>query len=314
MDMFLLVVTVISLVIALVMSVAAWRMARVERSRSAARVAALAAAASATTSDGDFPSEQAEPRLARSVEPVVTREAAVSREPVETREPVTTREAVAVSAARPTAPWAPARVSLFPLDGQDVRASDTPDRMRDRPVVSVSRTSAAHATMSDGFLGSSVTAPPSGGRQRGLAIAACVLFVAIVTGGYFTIFGGQAHGVSAAASANGPSAPLELVSLRHERLGSRLSITGLVRNPVKGGTTEHLAAVVFLFDQRSAFLTSARADIDVTKLTPGDESPFVIALDAPSNVARYRVSFRTDGGVVPHVDRRGQEPIARELP
>ena len=315
MDMFLLVVTVISLVIALVMSVAAWRMARVERSRSAARVAALAAAASATMSDGDFPSEQAEPRLARRVEPVVTRAAAVSRGPVETREPaVTTREAVAVSAARPTAPWAPARVSLFPLDGQDVRASDTPDRMRDVPVVSVSRTSAAHATMSDGFLGSSVTAPPSGGRQRGLAIAACVLFVAIVTGGYFTIFGGQAHGVSAAASANGASAPLELVSLRHERQGSRLSITGLVRNPVKGGTTEHLAAVVFLFDQRSAFLTSARADIDVTKLTPGDESPFVIALDAPSNVARYRVSFRTDGGVVPHVDRRGQEPIARELP
>ena len=263
MDMFLLVVTVISLVIAFVMSVAAWRMARVERSRSAARVAALAAAASAATADADFPSEHAEPRLARRVEPAVTREAVVSREPVVTREPVTAREAVAVSAARPSAPWAPARVSLFRLDGQDVRASDSPDRMRDVPVVPVSGTSDARATMSDGFLGSSVTAPPSGGRQRGLAIAACVLFVAIVTGGYFTIFGGQANGVSAAASANGATAPLELVSLRHERQGSRLSITGLVRNPVKGGTTEHLAAVVFLFDQRGAFVTSARADIDV---------------------------------------------------
>jgi hypothetical protein len=54
--------------------------------------------------------------------------------------------------------------------------------------------------------------------------------------------------------------------------------------------------------------------VDFTQLAPGDESPFVIRVDAPTNVARYRVSFRTDAGVVPHVDRRGQEPIARDLP
>ena len=52
-------------------------------------------------------------------------------------------------------------------------------------------------------------------------------------------------------------------------------------------------------------------DIDFVTLSPGDESPFVSAGDAPASVARYRVSFRTEAGVVPHVDRRGQEPIAQ---
>jgi hypothetical protein len=64
---------------------------------------------------------------------------------------------------------------------------------------------------------------------------------------------------------------------------------------------------VFLFDQQGGFVTSSRAEVDFKRLVPGDESPFVIAMDAPTNVARYRVSFRTDAGVVPHVDRRGQD-------
>jgi hypothetical protein len=34
----------------------------------------------------------------------------------------------------------------------------------------------------------------------------------------------------------------------------------------------------------------------------------VVAIDAPASVARYRVSFRTDDGVVPHIDRRGDSP------
>ena len=60
----------------------------------------------------------------------------------------------------------------------------------------------------------------------------------------------------------------------------------------------------------SGFLASARANVDFLKLSPGDESPFVIDVEAPANVARYRVSFRNDAGIVPHVDRRGQQPLA----
>ena len=100
--------------------------------------------------------------------------------------------------------------------------------------------------------------------------------------------------------------PLELVSLRHDRQTSRLAVSGLVRNPVAGRPVERLSAVVFLFDQQGTFITSAKAPVDFIKLGVGDESPFVVSLDAPANVARYRVSFRTDDGIVPHIDRRAR--------
>ena len=51
MDIILLGITVVSLVVALVMSVAAWRVMRDEKQRSAARVAALSVAASEPTFD-----------------------------------------------------------------------------------------------------------------------------------------------------------------------------------------------------------------------------------------------------------------------
>jgi len=167
-------------------------------------------------------------------------------------------------------------------------------------------------SVEDGFLGSGLARPSNGG-QRGLAIAAAVLFVSFVMGGVFTVFGGGSPAADTAASVRA-EAPLELVSLRHERQSAGLAITGLVRNPARGAEVEKLAAVVLLFDQQGALVTSSRADVDFTRLGPGDESPFVITLDAPSTVARYRVSFRNDAGVVPHIDRRGQEPIARDTP
>ena len=56
MDIILLAITVVSLIVALVMSVAAWRVTRDEKQRSAARVAALSLAAS-----GDEPTERQTP-------------------------------------------------------------------------------------------------------------------------------------------------------------------------------------------------------------------------------------------------------------
>jgi hypothetical protein len=250
MEIVLLVIAVMSLAAAFIMGLAAWRLSRDERARSAARIAALSAAADTA----DIPAP-----------------AAVDRRPA----PI-----VPTAPAAPVvAPWAPAR---------------------------------APAPLGEAFLGSSLASPSSGG-QRGLAIAAGVLFITIIVGGYFTVFGGDSPSGSAAASA-GAEAPLELVSLRHDRQRAELAITGLVRNPASGAAVEKLAAVVLLFDQQGALVTSARADVDFTTLAPGDESPFVITLAAPPTVARYRVSFRDDAGVVPHIDRRGQDPIARDTP
>ena len=136
-----------------------------------------------------------------------------------------------------------------------------------------------------------------------------MLFVLLGGGAYWLLSSGEAATATASAVPAG-SAPLELISLRHERQGARLSLSGLVRNPGAGAAVEALTAVVFLFDSNGGFVSSAKAGVDFKRLAPGDESPFVIAVEAPASVARYRVSFRTDAGVVPHVDRRGQDPVA----
>jgi hypothetical protein len=302
MDILLLVTTIVSLSISLFLGFAAWGMWREERARSAARVAALSAAA-----DRDSPAAEASPRAAEMpprseplfrTEPSFRTELPLRAEPsLQNEPPFQSEAAVHVSPARQPlrrpAPWsAPATPAI--REQRVVRAAPVPaDSVGER------------------FLGSAI-APAQAGRQRGLAIAAALLFIALSAGAYFTFSGGSTATPTMAAAASG--APLELISLRHERRDGALAITGLVRNPQAGQSVAQLAAVAFLFNQQGEFVTSSKAGVDFTQLAPGDESPFVIRIDAPSNVARYRVSFRTESGVVPHIDRRGQEPIARELP
>jgi hypothetical protein len=155
-------------------------------------------------------------------------------------------------------------------------------------------------THASGFLGATEVARENGGRQKSLAFAAAALFV-IFAGGLIWRMSGP-EGTSAVAV--GPNSPLELVSLTHARQDQKLAVSGLVRNPDNGKPVEKLSAVVFLFDRTGTFVTSSRANVDFLKLGAGDESPFVVSLDAPATVSRYRVSFRTDDGIVPHIDRR----------
>ena len=148
----------------------------------------------------------------------------------------------------------------------------------------------------------------SSGRQHSLAIAAVVLFVGLATGLVWMMSGPR----GSTAVAMGPNMPLELVSLRHDRQDARLAVSGLVRNPLTGHPVEGISAVVLLFDHQGTFVTSATAPVDFPWLGVGDESPFVVSLDAPPTVARYRVSFRTSDGVVSHIDRRGASALVPE--
>jgi hypothetical protein len=290
MNVLLFVISAVSLTLAVVMTWSAVRMARAERARTAARVAALSAAA-------------AEPELPR-VAPAPIQPAAPIRVP-----------ARAATAPEPAAPWTAARVNIPKpiLAGGAPVAAASPSPAAVSPAPPARAIAAEelplHTTAVNASFLDRTPDTPSGGRQRGLAIAAVLLFAAVVTGGYATVFGNRATARQTAASGL-EQPPLELVSLRHERRGARLDVTGLVRNPSGGLDVDKLTAVVFLFDRQGGFLASGRAGIDYTNLTPGDESPFVVSLDAPASVARYRVSFRTDAGVVPHIDRRGQEPLA----
>jgi hypothetical protein len=107
--------------------------------------------------------------------------------------------------------------------------------------------------------------------------------------------------------------PLELLSLHHVQETQRLVIAGVVQNPRSGATLSRVVATAFLFGPDGAFLTSSRAPLDFTTLTPGVESPFVVSVPVAGAVARYRIGFRTeDGRVIAHVDRRGPDSLAQK--
>jgi hypothetical protein len=115
--------------------------------------------------------------------------------------------------------------------------------------------------------------------------------------------------VRAGGTAVGPAAarvavPIELVSLDHVRAGRGLSIHGRLRNPAAGASIRDLIAVVFLFNGNGEQVGTTQAAVMATVLAPGGETCFDVPVVDGQHVARYRVTFRTAGTPVPHVDRR----------
>ena len=155
------------------------------------------------------------------------------------------------------------------------------------------------------------TAPGAAVSGRPLIKAAVVaaMAVALVV---VAAMANRDHADSATVPAD--VAPLELVSMRHTRAGSTLTVSGLVRNPRAGRTVASIAAVVLAFNRQGAVVSSAQAPLDFLTLGPGEESPFIVTLPTVGDVGRYRVSFRTDSGVVRHVDRRAAQVAMQAVP
>lgn len=84
----------------------------------------------------------------------------------------------------------------------------------------------------------------------------------------------------------------------------------MVRNPDTAAGVTGVQADVRVFDAAGILITSRQALVDVPSLAPGQESPFTLALGNASTAARYRVSFSSDGVLLPHVDRRTNLPAA----
>jgi hypothetical protein len=147
------------------------------------------------------------------------------------------------------------------------------------------------------------------------AITAAVIGAMVMTIVVGAIIGARVSDSAAASTTPARSealttnaaAPLELMSMRHQRQGTTLTVSGLVRNPAQGVAMNGVTAVVFAFDRTGGFLASGRAALDFSALRPGDESPFIVNIQNVSDVARYRVTFRNGGGVVRHIDRRGNQ-------
>lgn len=247
----LLLVTLISMLLAVVMSAIAWRVSRDERRRTDARIDSLAA------------------DIHDAVE-----QAAVAAQPM------------------------PRRVVA------GLRGETAPIRSI-RP---------AMATSSDLF---AVSDPASAG-SRSIVVVGVGLFVFATVAALAVVFSSgwratalppaTAPAATHAATATPPNAtrqaPLELVALGQERDGDHLIVRGVIRNPSNGTRVDRLVAVAFLFDRDGGFLTSGRATIDNATLVAGGESAFLVNVPGAANVARYRVSFRTETAVVPHLDKR----------
>ena len=152
------------------------------------------------------------------------------------------------------------------------------------------------------------TAPGSavGGRPLMRIAIVAALAIALVVA---AAMANRDHAQPVAGRAD--AAPLELVSMRHTRNGRGLTVSGLVRNPPSGAPLTHIAAVVFAFDHSGSFVASGRAALDFTILEPGDESPFVVTVPDVADVGRYRVSFRTEAGLLRHIDRRAAQQVRR---
>jgi hypothetical protein len=101
---------------------------------------------------------------------------------------------------------------------------------------------------------------------------------------------------------------LELLSMSHARDGAALVVTGLVRNASQT-LTAPLTTVVTALDAEGHVVGTG--SVTLTGVAPGDTRPFSVRLDGVNAVGRYRISFRTNDGVMPHVDRRGTRGSAR---
>lgn len=178
----------------------------------------------------------------------------------------------------------------------------------------LNRSSTAESSLADAMFAADEPRQMSIGRWLGLAAAALVILIGAGTV-YALNSGTWLSSVTSSWNRTGIAAasaqqPLELLSLRHttDETGAFV-VTGLVQNPAEGAPLKGVVATIYLFDLQGRYFASGRARLDVPALGPGEESPFIVKIPQTAGVGRYRVGFRLDdGGVVAHVDRRGQVP------
>ena len=230
-------VSLVSLLVATVMSVITWRLLRVERLRSSARVAALAAE--------------------------------IHDVPADAATNVPAREVVDDFVLRRTPATAP----------NDMFASAPP-----RPRWQIA---AAAALFVVGMVAAAMVLTSEEDRSGGSQAAA-----------------GDPAAIDARPGHSTAVAPLELVALGHERDSDGLTVRGVLRNPAGGAELSHLSAVVLLFNRDGRYVATGRAPVQAATLVPGGETTFVVTVSGAPEVERYRVSFRTEQDVVPHIDRR----------
>jgi hypothetical protein len=321
MESLLVIVAAVSLALAAIMSTVAWRLLRDRRVRTTNRAEALIA----LLHPGDS-STPARPSKASSAESGIVSHAVRSTpappppdEPDETPSS-TTKSRTAIAEPQPAIERRQAPQSRAAAAVMDAPLHDRPLRMQEIEIESWDRPHEDRSFGSDvaGMFANDEPRHMSLGRWLGLGVAG--LLVLVGAGTVYALNSGTwlSAGLSSLTSlgdsdgtvASSARQPLELLSLKHttDQNGTFI-VTGLVQNPVEGAALRGVVATVYLFDPQGRYFASGRARLDVATLGAGEDSPFVVKIPQAASVARYRVGFRLDdGGVVAHVDRRGQTP------
>jgi hypothetical protein len=125
-----------------------------------------------------------------------------------------------------------------------------------------------------------------------------IALVVVVSGGSSTPAAAQGETVLANTRA------LELLTLEHERRDDQLIVRGTLNNLPPQPEADLITAVVLLFRPDGGLVTNASATIAPDPLTPDEDGTFAVMVSDASEIGRYRVSFRRNDRVVPHVDRR----------
>lgn len=169
------------------------------------------------------------------------------------------------------------------------------------------------ATLPGGMFAAAAPSPsrlrPAAVVAAGAVVMASAIGALVMTSGRGTtaaIPAAARDGLAAESPARAGAAgmPLELVALGHEREADRLTVRGVVRNPPAAADVNRLTAVVLLFNREGGFIASGRAEVNGAGVAPGAERTFVVSVAAGGEIARYRVSFRSEEHVIPHVDKR----------
>ena len=295
MESLLIAVTVISLVLAVTMSVVAWTLIKAERQRAAARIEALEALAFSGDPDRQEPAAERVP---------------VAVAPVARALPIAALGAPRVMDALLGGDAAVSRVDVEPElpDWDAVIRGHASETGHSGDTVLPNRR--VRAVLPDSMFG---TEPASNaGTRRLLAAAAIGLLIAA---GYATASAMRSPEIVAglAMSTPPPSTepqPLELLSLKHSPdTSGAFTINGFVQNPAGGKDLKNVEVVVYLFDNKDQYFMTGRAALEIADMRTGTDSTFEVRVPDATNVGRYRVGFRqADGTVVAHVDRRGQFP------
>lgn len=147
---------------------------------------------------------------------------------------------------------------------------------------------------------------PSALSHTALVVGAGAFVVGVLVA-LVVVTGGGASTPSPVAGETGDVASaraLELVSLEHERQNDQLIVRGTLNNVPARLERDLLTAVVLFLGPNGDLVTNASATITSDSLTPDADGTFAVMVPDASEVGRYRVSFRTNDQVVPHVDRR----------